>query len=50
MYHYRQIIINMFVDDSTKEDELLEIKSKIEQVIKSDINTQHIKDIEVKVN
>lgn len=49
MTHYRQIIINLSVEDGTEESKLEELHSKVEEIIK-DIKPEEIKDIEVKLN
>lgn len=49
MTHYRQIIINLSVEDGTEEKKLEELHSKIEDIINT-IKPEEIKDVEVKLN
>ena len=49
MTHYRQIIINLSVEDGTDEKKLEELHSKVEDYINT-IKSEGIKDVEVKLN
>lgn len=51
MTHYRQIIVNLAVEDDTEECILEEIKEQIEQCVnESSDNKDEIKEISVKLN
>lgn len=51
MTHYRQIIVNLAVEDDTEECVLEEIKEQIEQcVIENTNNKDEINEISVKLN
>lgn len=49
MTHYRQIIINLSVEDGTEEKKLEELHSKVEGYING-IKPEEVKDVEVKLN
>lgn len=49
MTHYRQIIINLSVEDGTEEKKLEEIHSKVEELVIK-IKPEEVKDVEVKLN
>ena len=50
MKHYRQIIINIAVEDDTPEDILTELKDKVEHIIDTNIDKHVIEKVEVKLN
>lgn len=50
MTHYRQILVNISVEDNASEKVMEIIKDKIEECVKDEIGKNNIKNIEVKVN
>ena len=49
MTHYRQIIINLSVEDGTEEKKLEEIHSAVEELVNK-IKPEEVKEVEVKLN
>ena len=48
--HYKQIVVNMFCDDSIEEADLQILKEKIEDCVLINSNPEVIKDVRVRVN
>lgn len=47
--HYRQILVNLKVDDNIPEEELTNLKYKIEETIQKN-KTEKIKEVRVSIN
>ena len=48
--HYKQIIVNMAVEDDLKEVELQILKEKIEECININVDPDKVKEVRVRVN
>ncbi len=48
--HYKQIIVNMAVEDDLKEVELQILKEKIEECININADPDKVKEVHVRVN
>lgn len=50
MTHYRQIIVNIAIEDNTSALVIEELKNQIEDCVEDKIDKDGIKEIEVKMN
>lgn len=50
MAHYRQILINMSVEDDVPEEKLKELANQVETYIAHNIDTNEVHDVQVTLN